>query len=98
MKINEFFGSHVDVLASADYKKFDGTLKLTLACDRQQREAFQKYLEEMKQEGKIYFGLHISDRALVTCLLVTKEVHLVDSADGGYALAAKQLKQQLAML
>jgi Protein of unknown function (DUF3095) len=33
---------------------------------------------------------------LVTCLVGNQQVHLVDAADGGYALAAKQLKQQIA--
>jgi hypothetical protein len=49
----------------------------------------------LQQEGKIYFGLHVSDRALVTCLVGSQAVHLVDAADGGYALAAKQIKQQI---
>jgi hypothetical protein len=71
---------------------------MTLACYSEQREDFQQYLQQIKQEEKIYFGLHVSNRALVTCLLVNHEVHLVDSADGGYALAAKQLKQQLAVV
>jgi hypothetical protein len=96
--IQKLFPAKNDVISAADYKKFDGTLKMTLACYSEQREDFQKYLQELKEQGKIYFGLHISNRALVTCLLVNHEVHLVDSADGGYALAAKQLKQQLAVV
>ncbi|MEA5618006.1 DUF3095 family protein [Cronbergia sp. UHCC 0137] len=94
--IYHFFDDKIHFLASSDYKKFDGTLKMTLACDQKQRIEFEKYLEKMKQEGKIYFGIHTSDRALITCLVGANEVHLVDSADGGYALAAKQLKKQIA--
>ncbi|MEP0899817.1 DUF3095 family protein [Nodosilinea sp. FACHB-13] len=38
------------------------------------------------------------DRALMTCLVFERsgrEVHFVDGADGGYALAAKPLKEKL---
>lgn len=82
------------LINSSDYKKFDGSLKMTISCYTKQRELFQIYLQNLRQEGKIYFGLHVSNRALVTCLIGNQEVHLVDAADGGYALAAKQIKQQ----
>jgi hypothetical protein len=45
------------------------------------------------------YGVHVSRHALMTCLVFDrfgKQVHFVDGANGGYALAAKQLKQQLA--
>lgn len=84
-----------DLINSSDHTKFDGSLKMTISCYAEQRELFQIYLQNLHQEGKIYFGLHISDRALVTCLVGNQEVHLVDAADGGYALAAKQIKQQI---
>jgi Protein of unknown function (DUF3095) len=83
------------LINSSDYKKFDGSLKMTISCYTKERELFQVYLDNLRQEGKIYFGLHVSNRALVTCLIGNQEVHLVDGADGGYALAAKQMKQQL---
>ncbi|MDJ0737039.1 MAG: DUF3095 family protein [Nostocaceae cyanobacterium] len=85
------------IIVATDYKKFDGTLKMTLSCYPEQRKKFQAYLQKLKQENKIYFGLHTSNRVLITCLLGSHEVHLVDCADGGYALAAKQLKKQLAI-
>jgi Protein of unknown function (DUF3095) len=68
---------------------------MIISCYTEQRELFQIYLQSLQQEGKIYFGLHVSDRALVTCLVGSQAVHLVDAADGGYALAAKQIKQQI---
>lgn len=46
------------------------------------------------------YGLHQSDSALMTCSLFSLEesehIHFIDGSDGGYALAARQLKQQLA--
>jgi Protein of unknown function (DUF3095) len=84
-----------ELINSSDHKKFDGSLKMTISCYAEQRELFQIYLQSLRQQGKIYFGLHVSDRTLVTCLVGSQAVHLVDAADGGYALAAKQIKQQI---
>jgi len=83
---------------SSDYKKFDGSLKMVISCTTSARKEWEAYLEELRKTGKIFYGLHVSDRALMTCLLHAEskhEVHFVDGADGGYALAAKQLKRQI---
>ncbi len=83
---------------SADYKKYDGTLKMVIAGSAQAREKLQQGLAALKEKGKIKYGIHVSDRAILTCLLYAEsaqEVHFVDAADGGYALAAKMFKSQL---
>lgn len=83
---------------SSDYKKFDGSLKMIVSCTTEARKNWETYLEGLHKAGKIFYGLHVSDRALMTCLLHAEsehEVHFVDGADGGYALAAKQLKKQM---
>ena len=85
-------------LASSDYRKFDNTLKMVVALDRSSRARLQSLLETARTEGKIFYGLHVTDRAMITCLMHTgagHEVHFVDAADGGYAYAAKQLKGQI---
>jgi hypothetical protein len=85
-------------ILSADFRKFDGMLKMILRCTPESRQKWQDYLEELYINNKIFYGVHISDRALMTCILHTgskREVHFIDGADGGYALAAKQLKQQM---
>ncbi|EMY77510.1 PF11294 family protein [Leptospira weilii serovar Ranarum str. ICFT] len=85
------------VIAS-DFRKYDGTLKMVVACDSGSRESFLKFLDELYRQGKLFYGYHVSDRALMTCALhegSVREVHFVDSADGGYALAATQLKEQI---
>ncbi|WP_061247846.1 DUF3095 domain-containing protein [Leptospira alstonii] len=85
------------VIAS-DFRKYDGTLKMVVACDSDSRESFLKFLDDLYRQGKLFYGYHVSDRALMTCALhegSVREVHFVDSADGGYALAAVQLKEQI---
>ncbi|XDD50366.1 DUF3095 domain-containing protein [Leptospira sp. WS92.C1] len=85
-------------IVASDFRKYDGTLKMVVACDSRSRESFLNFLNDLYLQGKIYYGYHISDRALMTCALhenSVREVHFVDSADGGYALAAEKLKEQL---
>jgi hypothetical protein len=87
-----------DNMASSDYRKFDNTLKMVVSADPASRQRVQNLLEEAWNAGKIFYGLHVTDRAMITCLMHTgagHEVHFVDAADGGYAYAARQLKQQI---
>ncbi|MEM8906785.1 MAG: DUF3095 domain-containing protein [Bacteroidota bacterium] len=85
-------------VAASDFKKFDGSLKMVLNCQTKDRQRWEHFLEQHRQAGKLFYGIHVADRALMTCLLHSgseKEVHFIDAADGGYALAAKQLKEQM---
>lgn len=85
-------------LSSSDYRKYDNTLKMVVALDRRNRVALQSLLEKARSEGRVFYGLHLTDRAMITCLLHSgagHEVHFVDAADGGYAFAARQLKEQM---
>ena len=85
-------------IASSDYKKFDGSLKIVINCSTAARKQWQNYLESLHQNKAIYYGIHIADRAIMTCLMHAgseREVHFIDAADGGYALAAKQMKAQM---
>lgn len=52
------------------------------------------------RRGQIAYGVHVSHQAMMTCLMFNLQdhVHFIDGADGGYALAAKQLKDQLRTL
>ena len=87
------------MVRSTDFKKFDDLLRMVIAGTPAQRMALEQYLEELYMAGTIFYGVHVSDRALMTCLVFDREgkqVHFVDGADGGYTLAAKQLKGQIA--
>lgn len=84
-------------IQNADVYKIDGTLKMTIAVTSNQRRQITARLEQLRRAGEIRYGSHTSDRAIMTCLIHTNhddEVHFVDSADGGYAVAARMLKAQ----
>ncbi len=85
-------------IISSDFQKFDGNLKMVVSISSEKRKSLEKLLEQEEKSGNIFFGLHISDRALLTCLMHNEsvsEVHFVDGANGGYAVAAKKLKEKL---
>ena len=85
-------------MAASDFKKYDGSLKMVLSCTSEQRQRWENYLEKAYQNGWLYYGIHIADRAVMTCLLHAgseREVHFIDAADGGYALAAKKMKERI---
>ncbi|MCY7277410.1 MAG: DUF3095 domain-containing protein, partial [Phormidesmis sp. CAN_BIN44] len=86
------------VVAATDYRKFDDMLRMVIAGDALQREKLTDYLEKKYRSGNLVYGLHVSDRALLTCLVFDRngrQVHFVDGADGGYALAAKEMKARM---
>ena len=93
------WGNYKDnVVATTDYKKFDDMLKMILDSNREQTEQLTRYLESNYRKGKLVYGLHISNRALMTCLVFERhgrQVHFVDGADGGYATAAKEMKHRI---
>lgn len=87
-----------NLVTNSDYKKFDDILRMIIAGNLEQRENLMKYLEKNYQSGKLVYGIHVSNRVLMTCLVSAgsgKDVHLVDGADGGYTLAAKNMKARV---
>jgi Protein of unknown function (DUF3095) len=87
-----------EVISNTDFKKFDGMLRQVLSGTAEQRHQLTTYLEDRFQRGECVYGLHSSNSALVTCLIGNRSgehYHFVDGADGGYAMAAAAMKQQL---
>jgi hypothetical protein len=88
-------------MANSDFRKCDEVLRMVIAVDTPARQKLEVWLQRAFEEGKLVYGLQISQAALITCLVsdhVHQHVHFLDGDQGGYALAASQLKQQRASL
>lgn len=83
----------------SDYKKFDDMFRMVVDCTHEESQKIEKHLKELHQQGHIYYGIHRSQNSLMTCFVNDikpgQHIHFVDGADGGYAMAAKELKKQI---
>jgi hypothetical protein len=86
-----------EVIDNTDYRKFDDTLRMVLDLPTEVREKLERFLEGAHRDGLLDYGVHVSKQALMTCVVFSHagdHVHFLDGGDGGYAMAAKQLKAQ----
>lgn len=86
------------LVSRTDFRKFDDALRMVVDVDDATRQALERDLQEFRDAGRIAYGTFASSEALITCIIQnfeTRHVHFVDGGNGGYALAAKQLKAQL---
>lgn len=85
---------------NADYRRFDDTLRLVVDCAPGQADRIERFLQARRDAGAIAFGTHRSDSALMTCLVFSLQssghIHFIDGSGGGFTLASRQLKAQLA--
>ena len=88
-----------ELVAHSDFRKFDGMLRMVLDGSAAHREKLSAFLEERARGEDLVYGLHSSSEALVTCMVFDQingdHMHFVDGADGGYAVAAKDLKAKM---
>ena len=89
-----------ELRTNTDFRKYDGLLRLVLDVTPAQADAIEAYLADGHQAGRIIYGTHRADAALMTCLVFSLEagqhMHFIDGADGGFALAAQAFKSRLA--
>ena len=89
------------LVRNSDVRKFVDIYRQILAGTAAQRAALGAWLEERYARGELVYGLHVTDRAQVTCLVFDyagRHLHFVDGADGGLFLAAKAFKERAARL
>lgn len=98
IRLGQFEPNHYKEMVSrnADFRKFDDGLKMTLDCDPNTLSQITEMLEEAKAQGKIQYGLHAQQEAMMTCFVPSAmrddHVHFVDGASGGYAQAAASMR------
>lgn len=95
-----FDGAHYpkSLVRHTDFRKFDGALRFVIDVTPDQASKIEAFLAREHGAGQLVYGVHYSDQALMTCVVrdyADDHVHFIDGADGGYALAAKQMKAQL---
>lgn len=101
IKIGDYNGAtyREELKTNTDYRKYDGALRMVLDVSQQQATNIETFLEAEYQAGTLRYGTWQADRAMMTCLLFSladsQHVHFIDGADGGYAMAAKNLKTRL---
>jgi hypothetical protein len=85
-----------DLVANADFRKFDDGLRMTLDCTAEFADQLDARLAAA--EGFAHWGTFRQEAAQVTCFApsVTERghVHFVDGAGGGYTMAAKAMKMR----
>jgi hypothetical protein len=96
------WGRYKAVLArNSDVKKFNDCFRQILSGNAAQRAALTAWLEECFARRELVFGLHVADRAQMTCLVFDysgRHLHFIDGAGGGLYQAAKALKERVAQL
>lgn len=89
---------YIDLLVrSSDFRKHDDMLRMIVAGTTQNRRQLISWLEAQQDAGHLRFGHHVASHALITCVVFERlghQIHFVDGARGGYALAARAMKRQ----
>jgi hypothetical protein len=91
-------GYKQDLIKNTDYIKLDDLYRTVMSADQKSVNALLAWLDVAYQQGQVFYGCHQTHSAVITCLVAqtgVEHVHFVDSAEGGYAMAAKQLKAQI---
>jgi hypothetical protein len=90
-----------DLVRNSDHRKFDDMLRVVISGHPSQRKKFTRFLDQKYQEEDLAYGIHITDAAVITCMVFRyhrEHVHFVDGSGGGYVSASKELKQRMEAL
>lgn len=90
-----------DLAKNSDYRKFDDMLRVVISGTPSQREEFLHFLDQKYKEKELAYGIHITDAAMITCMVFQyhrDHIHFVDGSGGGYVSASKGLKKRLETL
>lgn len=89
----------VDLVRNTDVRKFSDVYRQILSGTAAQRAALDAWLQGQYRRRRLLYGLHVADRAHMTCLVFDysgRHLHFIDGADGGLFLAAKAFKERAA--
>ena len=89
------------LVRNSDVRKFNDVYRQLLAGTAAQRAVLTAWLEERYARRELAYGLHVADRAQMTCLVFDysgRHLHFIDGADGGFFAAATGFKERVARL
>jgi hypothetical protein len=85
-----------EIVTNTDFCRHDETLCFVIDCPLAAVDPIRKYMAEAARSGGVRYGIHLSDTALMTCLVTSPadslHVHFVDGGGGGYTSASRSLK------
>ena len=88
-----------ELARNTDFLRFDDMIRLVLDCSTDEIATLRGALDALEAEGGIVYGLHTAPNALMTCLVFDlaseNHVHFVDGDEGGFTMAARELKAKL---
>ena len=86
------------LISQSDWIKCDGLLRMVIDVTPAEQSSLLEKLEHLHSQKKIYYGVNSSNHALMTCYFKTatedQHTHFIDGGDGGFTLAALELKKQ----
>jgi hypothetical protein len=89
-----------EMTRNTDFSKHDDVLAMVLDCPHDRIDAIRAHLDERTRRGELNYGIHVSDTALMTCLVESasesRHVHFIDGGEGGYTMAAREMKSRIA--
>lgn len=88
-----------EIAQNLDFSKYDDTLSTVIDCPVARIALIREYLDGLCARDELSYGIHVSETALMTCLVESateqKHVHFIDGGEGGYTQAAKELKRRV---
>lgn len=86
-----------ELILATDTLKIDTSLKTILSGTKRQHKRLLRKLKRREEDNELKFGEFITDRAVVNCYIHQKGkeyINLIDGDQGGYARAARILKNK----
>lgn len=88
-----------ELTVNADFRKMKGGISLVIDCSDEQAARIEDLLRHQLDLGRIYYGVHRTPHAIMTCVVPSatehEHVHFIDGGEGGFWRAAEKLKQQV---
>lgn len=87
-----------DFIKNSDYRKFSQSLKMIITGSPKMNNELSDLLERYFKEGKLVYGIHVSDSTVTTCFVKEYQknhIHFIDGTGGGYTKASVGFKRRL---